>query len=133
MTFRNVLAATALGTTVMLGGAVLAPTALTAQTAQPTQPGAATEVSETELSAFVQATLAMSEVREIYIERIQTAEDEAQQQELVEEGNTAMLTALEDQDGMTMERYFEINEAAQADAELNERIVMLLQEMSSEG
>ena len=130
MTFKNLFAATALGTTLMLGGAVLAPATLSAQTAQP---GVETEVSEDELSAFVNATLAMSEVREIYIERIQAAEDEAQQQELVEEGNTAMLTALEDEPGMTMERYFEINEAAQADEELNERIVMLLQEMSGEG
>lgn len=130
MTFKNLFAATALGTTLMLGGAVLAPATLSAQTAQP---GVETEVSEDELSAFVNATLAMSEVRELYIERIQAAEDEAQQQELVEEGNTAMLTALEDEPGMTMERYFEINEAAQADEELNERIVMLLQEMSGEG
>ena len=131
MTYRNVLAATALGTTVLLGGVALAPAALTAQTMQPE--AVQTEVSEDELSAFVRATLAMSEVREIYIERIQAAENETEQQELVEEGNTAMLDALEEQPGMSMERYFEINEAAQADAELNERIVMLLQEMSSEG
>ncbi|WP_201158076.1 DUF4168 domain-containing protein [Rhodobaculum claviforme] len=130
MTFRNALAATALGTTVMLGGMTLAPVALMAQTAQP---GAVEEVNEDELSAFVRATLAMSEVRDIYIERIETAESEDQQQQLIEEGNTAMMTALEDEPGMSLERYFEINEAAQTDAELNERIVMLLQEMASEG
>ena len=130
MTFKNVLAATALGTTLMIGGAVLAPSALSAQTAQP---GAVEEVSEDELSAFARATLAMSEVREMYIQRIEAAEDEVQQQELVEEGNTAMMSALEDEPGMSLERYFEINEAAQADAELNERIVMMLQDMAGEG
>lgn len=130
MTFRNAFAATALGTAVMMGGVALAPAALTAQTAQP---GAIEEVSEDELSAFARATLAMSEVREIYIDRIESAESEVEQQELVEEGNTAMLNALEEEPGMTMERYFEINEAAQTDAELNERIVMLLQEMAGEG
>ena len=130
MTFKNILAATALGTTLMIGGAVLAPTALTAQTAQP---GAIEEVSEDELSAFARATLAMSEVREVYIQRIEAAENEVEQQEVVEEGNTAMMDALEDEPGMTLERYFEINEAAQTDAELNERIVMLLQEMTDEG
>ena len=130
MTFKNALAATALGTTVMLGGMTLAPVALMAQSAQP---GAIEEVGEDELSSFVRATLAMSEVRDIYISRIESAESETEQQELIEEGNTAMMTALEDEPGMSLERYFEINEAAQTDAELNERIVMLLQEMSSEG
>ena len=133
MTFKNVLAATALGTTLMIGGAVLAPSALTAQTAQPAQPGAIEEVSEDELSAFARATLAMSEVREVYIQRIEAAENEVEQQELVEEGNTAMMTALEEEPGMTLERYFEINEAAQTDAELNERIVSMLQDMTDEG
>ena len=130
MTFRNILAATALGTTLIIGGAALAPSAVTAQTAQN---GAATEVGQDELAAFASATLAMSEVRESYIQRIEAAESETEQQELVEEGNSAMMSALEDEPGMTMERYFEINEAAQADAELNERIVMLLQEMAGEG
>ncbi|MGY6633237.1 MAG: DUF4168 domain-containing protein [Alkalilacustris sp.] len=130
MTFKTTLAATALGTAVMMGGMVMAPAALMAQTAQPVE---IEEVNEDELSAFVRATLAMSEVRDIYIQRIESAESETEQQELIEEGNTAMMTALEDEPGMSLERYFEINEAAQTDAELNERIVMLLEEMASEG
>ena len=90
-------------------------------------------VDETELQAFARATISMAEVREMYMEQIAVAESETDREALVEEGNAAMLSALEDEPGMTMERYFEINAAAQEDAELNERIVMMLQEMSPEG
>ncbi len=130
MTLRKYLAATALGTSMLMGATVAGSGALFAQTAG-AEAGA--PVSEDELSAFARATLAMSEVRDAYIQRIEAAADEAEQQELIEEGNAAMLTAVEDEPGMTMERYFEISEAAQADPDLNERIMMQIDAMVSDG
>ena len=111
---------------------IAAPTTAAAQTMDQA-PAEVGSVDETELQAFARATISMAEVREMYMEQIAVAESETDREALVEEGNAAMLTALEDEPGMTMERYFEINAAAQEDAELNERIVMMLQEMSPEG
>lgn len=130
MTFGKTLAtALVLGSATALGSGVALTTQASAQTAAPMTE----EVSDAELTAFAQATLTMAEVREQYIAQIGAAETEAEQQALIEEGNAAMIGVLDDVTDITPERYFEINEAAQADADLNERIVMLLQEMSGEG
>lgn len=112
---------------------LVAPQEATAQASGIEAPVDAGSIDETELTAFARATISMSEVRETYIEQIAAAGTEAEQEALVEEGNAAMLAALEEEPGMTMERYFEINEAAQQDAGLNERIVMMLQELSADG
>lgn len=135
MTFTQRLARPAFAATLALGTALAAPVALTAQTAQPVEPGpeAEVEVGDSELAAFARAALAVSELREAYVERLSAIESEAEQEEVIEEGNMAMLEVIEEEPGMSVERFFEINAAAQADPQLNDRIVMLLQEMATEG
>lgn len=128
-----------LATTLALGGVVAFPAGLAltgpaaAQGTDAPVIAPAGEVSESELTAFAEATLSLAEVRDSYVARIQEAANEDEQNALVEEGNAAMLGVLEETPGISMERYFEINEAAQADPALNERIVMILQQMSGEG
>ena len=132
MTLSQLFARPALAATLALGTALAAPVALTAQTAAPGAE-AIGEVGDSELAAFARAAIAVSELREAYVERLATLESEAEQEELIEEGNLAMLEVIEEEPGMSVERFFEINAAAQADPSLNDRIVMLLQEMASEG
>lgn len=128
-----------LATALALGGVVAFPAGLAltgpaaAQATDAPVIAPAGEVSESELTAFAEATLSLAEVRDSYVARIQEAANEDEQNALVEEGNAAMLGVLEETPGISMERYFEINEAAQADPALNERIVMILQQMSGEG
>lgn len=129
MTFRNYLVATALGTSVLLGGALTGQGALVAQTADE----AALAVTDDEVSAFASATLMLTEVRDSYIQQIQTAGSEAEQQQLIEQGNAAMIAAVEEAPGMSMERYIEISEAAQGDAALNERILVQIEALTSGG
>lgn len=92
----------------------------------------APDVAEDELMAFARATLSMAALRETYLDRIATAASEAEQQALVEEGNAAMMTAIDEEPGIDIERYIEINEAAQRDGELNARIVTSLEQIAEE-
>lgn len=126
-TFAGLCAASAVAALVVMVPAV------SAQTAGAEAPMDASSIAETELDAFVRATISMAEVRENYIEQIAGAGSDAEQEALVEEGNAAMLAALDEAPGISVERYFAINAAAQEDAELNQRIVLLLQEIAAEG
>jgi len=132
MTFTDTLFRPALAAALALGTAMAAPAVLSAQTMAPDVEGIG-EVGDSELAAFARAALAVSELREAYVARLSTLESEAEQEEVIEEGNLAMLEVIEEEPGMSVERFFEINAAAQADPALNERIVMMLQEMASEG
>jgi hypothetical protein len=97
------------------------------------QTAATTEIGDDELQAFARATLSMAALRDSYTDRIATAGSEAEQQALIEEGNAAIVTAIEDEPGMDLERYVEISEAAQSDSDLNARIVATLQDVAGEG
>lgn len=136
MTFSDILVRPALAAALALGTAMAAPAVLSAQTAAPDAEGmggAIGEVGDSELAAFARAALAVSELREAYVARLSAIESETEQEEVIEEGNLAMLEVIEEEPGMSVDRFFEINAAAQADPMLNERIVMMLQEMASEG
>jgi len=85
------------------------------------------------LERFVTAAMEVSAVREDYTARLQTAASEEDAQELVDEANTAMLDAVEGVDGMDVDTYVEIGEAAQQDAELAARISELVEQRNSEG
>ncbi len=133
MTFARPFAVATLALVIGTAGPALAPIAGWGTAGAQTAQISGAEVDSEELAAFVRATLSMAELRETYIDRISSAGSDAEQQALVEEGNAAMMTAIEDEPGMTVERYIAINEAAQADEELNARILSTLEEMSGEG
>lgn len=122
MTLKKTFAAAGIAAALMTGTAL----PLTAQTAG----DAAVAVTEDDLNAFATAAIAVAEVRDAYLARIDTAADEAEQAALAEEGNMAMVAAVEETPGITLERYIEIGAAAEADEELGTRIVMLIQEMT---
>lgn len=126
MTFPKTLAASCLAMTLAAAPAVLMTTQTgMAQTAA--EPGEAT-FSETELDAFVAAFVEVSDLREVYTERLQQATDETAHQAIVAEGNAAIVAAIEEVEGMDVELYSAILEQAAADPSLNERLTERLQD-----
>ena len=85
------------------------------------------EFQQAELEAFARAVLAVAEVRDTYAVRFQAAEDETAQQSLLQEANTEMRGAVEETDGITVERYVAISEAALTDQVLSDRIATLIE------
>ncbi|MCM2563484.1 DUF4168 domain-containing protein [Lutimaribacter sp. EGI FJ00015] len=126
MTFKPKL--TAALTAIALGFA--APAAIAQQGQQPTM--AAEDVTQDQVDSFVEAALAVDNVRESYLPQIEAAEDEETRQNLLDEANSAALEAVESVDGLTSDDYLAIAAAAQQDQDLNARIVASLQAAQTE-
>jgi transcription initiation factor IIF auxiliary subunit len=124
MKIRNIL------TALITAGFLASPMAMAQgeQQAQPMpQQQEAPEVSESQINAFVEAYIAVSEVREEYTARLQEAEDQEQAQQLQQEANDAMTAAIED-NGMSIEEYQEVAMAVNADADVREQVTTMLEE-----
>ncbi|MEE4119302.1 MAG: DUF4168 domain-containing protein [Paracoccaceae bacterium] len=134
MTLRRILAATT--ATAALALAPLAPAFAqdgSADGAPPesgVQGGADMAVPDTLLDSFVTAALSVSSVAEDYQGRMQAAENDAARQDLAAEARQEMISAVEGTDGITVEEYVTIAEAAQTDEALNQRVMDLLAERS---
>lgn len=125
MTFKTNLAA-------ILSAAVLAFAApVVAQESQPAQV-AAEDVTDAQVEAFVDAILAVEQVRDEYGAPIQAAEDEAAQQKLVEEANEAAFAAVDAVENMDVDTYVAIANAAGDNEELNQRVIARLSEVREE-
>ncbi|MGX0875502.1 hypothetical protein ACSSV4_000174 [Roseovarius sp. MBR-154] len=128
MTFKTKLAT-------LLGAAALAfTTPLAAQQAQPTDVPeiAAEDVTDTQVDAFVEAILAIEEVRNEYTPQIESTEDEAAQKELVEEANEAAFAAVGEVENMDIDSYIAIANAAGENEALNQRIIARITEVREE-
>ncbi|MGI3211745.1 DUF4168 domain-containing protein [Roseovarius tibetensis] len=125
MTFRTSLAA-------IFGAAALAFAApAVAQDGQPAQI-AAEDVTDAQVEAFVDAILAVEEVRDEYGPVIEDAEDEAAQQKLVQEANEAAFAAVDAVENMDVDSYVSIANAAGNNEELNQRVIERLTEVRGE-
>lgn len=85
------------------------------------------DVSESQIDAFVDAHVAVNDVREEYTERLQAAEDQEEAQQLQQEANEAMTSAIEDS-GMDVEEYEEVAMAVNADPEVRDEVMQRLDE-----
>lgn len=92
-----------------------------AQTAAPE--AVQTEFSDAKLDAFVTALQDVDAVRETFIPQIQAAEDESEQQQLIQQANVAISDTIDATPDITVEEYVTISQLAQEDPELNQRIV----------
>jgi len=130
LTFRTKLAALFSATALALA------TPLVAQEAEQGLPQpaaiAAEDVTDTQVEAFVDAILAVEQVREEYTPLIKAAEDEAAQKELVEEANEAAFTAVGEVENMDVDSYVAIANAAGESDTLNQRIIALISEQREE-
>jgi hypothetical protein len=88
--------------------------------------------SEEKLESFVDAAIEVQTLMESYTPRVQEAATEAEQQALAEEANTEIRDAISESEGITLEEYVEIGEAAQADPALAQRITAMAQERVEE-
>jgi|GEM_PF-1745010 len=87
----------------------------------------APEVSDSQVEAFVDAYVAVNDVREEYTERLQNAEDQEEAQQLQQEANDAMSEAIADS-GMDVEEYQEVAMAVNADPDVREQVTEMLEE-----
>lgn len=117
---------TALALALGLGVATLAAPALAQETAPPPVAG---DFTDSQLEAFAMAALKVAEIRDNYQLALAEAGSEAEQQELIVEGNDAMLAAVDETPGITVEEYIVIGETAAADPELGERLATLIETM----
>jgi len=85
--------------------------------------------SDSQLAAFAGAAIEVAGIRDSYSAALQQVETEAEGQALIDEGNAAMVSAVEDAPGITLEDYISIGEAAAADPELSQRIALLIEGM----
>jgi len=93
-------------------------------------PEAQAAVSDAKLDSFVVAALNVSEIAEDYQGRMQQAEDDAARQALATEAREAMIAAVEETDGITVEEYVSISDAARSDQALNQRVMDKLAEQA---
>ncbi|KPP87427.1 MAG: protein of unknown function containing DUF4168 domain [Rhodobacteraceae bacterium HLUCCO07] len=93
---------------------------------------AAEDVTETQVNAFVDAALAVQDVQNEYMPKIQATEDETKRNEIIEEANTAAASAVESVEELTIDDYLAISEAARQDEDLNARIMARLQSEQEE-
>lgn len=84
------------------------------------------------LNNFVSAAMQVSEVRNEYAPQVQAAESEAEAQQLAEAAVLDMRAAVENVDGIDVETYMAIGEAAQVDEDLAARIAAIVQERQGE-
>lgn len=122
MSFHKTL--TASTTAIALALAAAPMTVFTAQSVAAQEAG---EYSEQELDAFTSALLEVASVRDKYTPLLQSAETEEQKTAIVEEANAEITEVIETTDGMTMDSYLEIAQAASEDEALNQRIVKRVQ------
>ena len=122
MSFQKTLTASTTALALALAAAPM--TVLTAQSVAAQEAG---EYSAQELDAFTNALLEVSSVREKYTPLLQSAETEDQQAAIVEEANAEITEVIETTDGMTMDSYLEIAQAASEDQALNQRIIKRVQ------
>ncbi|SDI34353.1 DUF4168 domain-containing protein [Salipiger marinus] len=107
---------------------VLAQDAMPADPATPAAPEApAANFSDDQLTSFVDAAMSVQELRQDYMTRIDATEAPEEKQALVTEAQTEMASAVEETDGMDIATYNQIGQAAQADPQLNERIMAMVQ------
>ncbi|WP_162300817.1 DUF4168 domain-containing protein [Alkalilacustris brevis] len=132
MQFRKPLTAIA----IILGfgaGAALPAMAQTGDMpAAPAPTAPATDFSEEQLMAFAEVAVEVSEIHEHYAVQLDAADSDAEREGLIEEGNAAMLAAVEEAPQITVEEYLEVGEAAAVDPELGQRISMIIQEMTAQ-
>lgn len=87
------------------------------------------QYDEAKLESFVTAALMVNDLVEQWTPRIQGAQDETEAAQLRDQANSELVAAIESADGISVEEYREISQAAQSDPELMARISEIIEEM----
>jgi hypothetical protein len=87
------------------------------------------EYSDIKLQSFADAVLAVNAVVEQWRPQIQAAPNETDAEQMAQQANEDMRAAVAGTEGITVEEYQEIAQAAQTDPQLMARIDQVFQEM----
>ncbi len=120
MKLNRMLSGTALAAALALSPVIATPAL--AQMEGMEMPDAAITVEDSQIDAFIGAALAVAETRESYLAQLEATTDEAEQMEIVQAADEAILQTVEDAPDITVDEYIAIGEAAAVDAELAARI-----------
>lgn len=98
-----------------------------AQETAPAQPETqmqqpAQDFSDETLRSFAVAFLEVDQINKEYTPRLQAAQTPEEQQQLQEEASQQMVSAVENSEGITVQEYTSIMQAAQADPELAQKL-----------
>lgn len=88
---------------------------------------AAPSIDDAQLQAFVAALREVDAIEQRYGAELEGAESDADRQSVIAEANDAMIEAIEETPGITVQEYIGVLQQAQADPELNARIMAMLQ------
>ena len=88
--------------------------------------------TDEQIEAFAQAAVDVADIRDAYAADLAAVESEEEQQALVDEGNEAMIAAIEDAPNITVDEYLEIGEAAAEDPELGNQVAHAVNELRDE-
>jgi Domain of unknown function (DUF4168) len=94
---------------------------------------AAEEYSDAKLQSFASAVMAVNAVVERWRPQIQAAPSEADKQQLAEQAHQEMRAAVDGTEGMSVDEYQRIAQAAEADGALMARIDQALRQMAPAG
>ncbi|MFP4084433.1 MAG: DUF4168 domain-containing protein [Desulfonatronovibrio sp.] len=95
---------------------------------QPDQSAEPIEVSDAELDKVAQAYVQITEIRGEFQETLSDVSDPEKAQQLQEEAGEKMVQAVQD-NGLDVQKYNEVMEAAQVDEELREKLLARMEEM----
>ncbi len=104
-------------------GLLVATPALAQETQPETAELAAADVTDAQVSAFIEAVTAVEKVRQEYIPRIQELESEDERNALIQEADTEAKQAIEGVENLSPAEFMAIGQAAQTDKDLQARIV----------
>jgi hypothetical protein len=91
---------------------------------------AAEEYSDAKLQSFASAVLAVNAIVEQWRPQIEAASSDAEKQQMAAQANEEMRAAVDGTEGMSVEEYQKIAQAAQGDATLMARIDKVFKEMA---
>lgn len=105
--------------------------------AQGTQPPATKEAPATtfdvgQLQSFVSAYLQVDEITRTYVPQMQEADSTEQQQQLQHQATQEMVMAVENAEGISVDEYNAIAQAAQADPELAMQLDEMIQQATGQ-
>jgi hypothetical protein len=84
------------------------------------------------LDSFVTAAISVNELIEQWTPRINAAQNETQAEELRDQANAELASAIEQTDGITVEEYREISQAVRGDPDLAARVTEIYQERAGQ-
>ncbi len=81
-----------------------------------------TVYSQAKLEAFVVAAIAVNSLIDKWVPRIQVAKSEAEAEQMRRQANAELIAAVEETEGISVDEYEKIGEAARSDPDLAARI-----------